>query len=233
MFVFFVFDKNCLIKSCSSFEDLSVYKMSWSHVEWCKFCIHLRSSNVRHFGMVKCTGLKVRRRGHLQWHELTTEFHKNLPIGSKVIRGDTQTDRQAGDLISLTFLFEDSRLKKKVLWHRKSFDMCLAEVFEHTEPFFSNSFKHWLLAPMSVFRIVTQSGHPQGWIWRQYVPLKRWYRPASPHGFTTQKTNIDIFTAMRTSSHIGYWVVSRNFKMLCEVSGSNPRFLMNQSLSVV
>jgi hypothetical protein len=27
MFVFFVFDKNCLIKSCSSFEDLSVYKI--------------------------------------------------------------------------------------------------------------------------------------------------------------------------------------------------------------
>jgi hypothetical protein len=25
MFVFFVFDKNCLIKSCSSFEDLSVH----------------------------------------------------------------------------------------------------------------------------------------------------------------------------------------------------------------
>jgi hypothetical protein len=32
MFVFFVFDKNGLIKSCSSFEDLSVYKISWSHV---------------------------------------------------------------------------------------------------------------------------------------------------------------------------------------------------------
>jgi hypothetical protein len=28
MFVFFVFDNNGLIKSCSSFEDLSVYKIS-------------------------------------------------------------------------------------------------------------------------------------------------------------------------------------------------------------
>jgi hypothetical protein len=28
MFVFFVFDKNGFIKSCSSFEDLSVYKIS-------------------------------------------------------------------------------------------------------------------------------------------------------------------------------------------------------------
>jgi hypothetical protein len=57
MFVF-VFDKNGLIKSCSSFEDLSAYKISWSHVEWCKFCIHLRSLNVRHFGMVEGKGLK-------------------------------------------------------------------------------------------------------------------------------------------------------------------------------
>jgi hypothetical protein len=58
MFVFFDFDKNDLIKICSSFEDLSVYKLSCSHVEWCKFCIHLRSLNVRHFGMVEGTGLE-------------------------------------------------------------------------------------------------------------------------------------------------------------------------------
>jgi hypothetical protein len=58
MFVFFVFDKNGLIKSCSSSEDLSVHKISWSHVDWCKFCIQLRSLNVRHFGMVEGTGLK-------------------------------------------------------------------------------------------------------------------------------------------------------------------------------
>jgi hypothetical protein len=58
MFVFFVFDKNGIIKSCSSFEDLSVFKISWSHVDWCKFCIHLRSLNVRHFGMVEGTELK-------------------------------------------------------------------------------------------------------------------------------------------------------------------------------
>jgi hypothetical protein len=56
MLVFFVFDKNGLIKRCSFFEDLSVYKISWSHVDWCKFCIHLRSLNVRHFEMVEGTG---------------------------------------------------------------------------------------------------------------------------------------------------------------------------------
>jgi hypothetical protein len=58
MFVFFVFDKNGPIKSCSSVEDLSVYKISWPHVDWCKFCIHLRSLNVRYFVMVEGTGLK-------------------------------------------------------------------------------------------------------------------------------------------------------------------------------
>jgi hypothetical protein len=91
---FFVFDKNGLIKSCSSSEDLSVFKISCYHVDWCKFCIHLRSLKVRHFGMVEGTGLKVRRRDHLQWHDLPTKFHKNLPIGSNVIMGETQTDGQ-------------------------------------------------------------------------------------------------------------------------------------------
>jgi hypothetical protein len=100
MFVFFVSDKNGLIKSCSSFEDLSVYNISWSHVGWCKFCIHLRSLNVRHFGVVEGTGLKRTCRGHLQWHDLPTEFHKNLPIGSKVISGGhTQTDGQTHRLV--------------------------------------------------------------------------------------------------------------------------------------
>jgi hypothetical protein len=101
MFVFFFFfvDKTGLLKSCSSFEDLSVYKISCSHVDWCKFWIHLRSLNISHFVMVEGTGLKSRRRGHLQWHDLSTEFHKNLPVGSKVIRGDTPTDTQTDRLV--------------------------------------------------------------------------------------------------------------------------------------
>jgi hypothetical protein len=60
MFVFFVFDKNGLIKSCSSFEDLSVYRISCSRVDWCRCYSHLRSLNVHHFGMVEGTGLKSR-----------------------------------------------------------------------------------------------------------------------------------------------------------------------------
>jgi hypothetical protein len=50
-------------------------------------------------------------RGPLEWHYLSTKFHENLPIGSKVISGG-QTDRQAtGDLISL-LSFLESMLKK-------------------------------------------------------------------------------------------------------------------------
>jgi hypothetical protein len=47
------------MKSCSSFEDLSAFKISWSHVDQCKFCILLRSLNICHFGMGRTTGLKT------------------------------------------------------------------------------------------------------------------------------------------------------------------------------
>jgi hypothetical protein len=30
-----------------------------SHVDWCNFCIHVRSLNVHHIGLVKATGLKI------------------------------------------------------------------------------------------------------------------------------------------------------------------------------
>jgi hypothetical protein len=44
---------------------------------------------------IKKYGVEV----HFQWHDLPTEFHKNLPIGSKVIWGDTQTDGQTDRLV--------------------------------------------------------------------------------------------------------------------------------------
>jgi hypothetical protein len=37
-------------------------------------------------------------------------FIKIYQLVQKLLRGDTQTDRQDGDLISLTFLFKESRL---------------------------------------------------------------------------------------------------------------------------
>jgi threonine/homoserine efflux transporter RhtA len=45
------------------------------------------------------------------------------------------------------------------------------------------------------------------WRWRQYVPQKRWYPSTSLHGVTTWKTNINIYTAMRTLNLI-FWVVA-------------------------
>jgi hypothetical protein len=41
--------------------------------------------------MGEVTRLKTMVRGDLDWHNLTTSFHKNLPFGSKV---DTETGTQ-------------------------------------------------------------------------------------------------------------------------------------------
>jgi hypothetical protein len=101
MFAFLVSRKSGLIKSCFSSEYLSQYKTVWSYVNWCKFCIHLTSLNIRHFGMVAVTALKLWLRGHLQWHDLPTEFHNNLRNDSKVI-GDRYTDRM---VIILAYTF--------------------------------------------------------------------------------------------------------------------------------
>jgi hypothetical protein len=58
-----------------------------------KFCIHLGYLNLLHSEVVVVTGLKLKRRGYFQWLYLPTEFHKNLPFGSKVESGrQTQTE---------------------------------------------------------------------------------------------------------------------------------------------
>jgi hypothetical protein len=87
---FWFLTKKKIIKSCSLLERLSVHKMSWSHVDWSKFCIHARRQHIgngRSYEIKKCL-----RRGHLQWHGLPIESHKYLLIDSQVIDGDT--DRQ-------------------------------------------------------------------------------------------------------------------------------------------
>jgi hypothetical protein len=88
MFPFFVFSrKSCLIKFFLSSEDLSEYKISWSYFNLYNYYIHLKSLNVRHFGMDAATILKLWRRGHVQWYDFSTEFHKSLPTGSEVNAG--------------------------------------------------------------------------------------------------------------------------------------------------
>jgi hypothetical protein len=54
--------------------------------------------------MIKAMGLKLWRRGHIQWHDLTAKFHKNLLISSKADRGkDTHTQTETGVLINRLF----------------------------------------------------------------------------------------------------------------------------------
>jgi hypothetical protein len=114
MFVFFVSDKNCLTKSCSSFEELSIFKTLRSHVDWCKFCIHLRRLNDRHFG----TGWRYRNKKYgieVTFSGMTSllNFIKSTNCFKSYYGG--HTDRQTGDLISLTFLFKESRVKKTIV----------------------------------------------------------------------------------------------------------------------
>jgi hypothetical protein len=54
------------------------------------------------FLMVGATELKLWRRGHLQWHGLPIEFHKNLSMGAEIDGGGGHTDRM---VISLAYIF--------------------------------------------------------------------------------------------------------------------------------
>jgi len=94
MFLFLFFAKVASLKVIDSFDNISDYRISQSNVDRCKFFIHLRRSNVLHFGMVYFMVLKIWRQGHLQCHGLPTEFRKNVQVGSSVGRGtNTQTGR--------------------------------------------------------------------------------------------------------------------------------------------
>jgi hypothetical protein len=82
--------------SYSCFQDLSAYKMSWSHVDWWKFCIHLKSLNFLHFEVVEANGLKIKasRSPSMAWPSYW--IHRNLQLGSK-FDGGRHTD---GNVIS-------------------------------------------------------------------------------------------------------------------------------------
>jgi hypothetical protein len=101
MFPFFIFRKSSLIKSCSSSEDLSEYNISWSYVDRCKFYIHLNSLNVRHFGVVAATTLKIMasRSPSMAWPSYW--IPKNLPVVSEVDKG---TDRDRMVILLAYFL---------------------------------------------------------------------------------------------------------------------------------
>jgi hypothetical protein len=67
-----------------------------------KLCIHLRSLNVRHFW----NGWRYRNKKY----GVEVTFND---MDRQTVR-DRQTDRQTGDLITLTILFKESRLKKRL-----------------------------------------------------------------------------------------------------------------------
>jgi hypothetical protein len=77
------------------------FNASCSHVEWCKFYIHLRSLNIRHFGMVEATRLKIlaSRPPSRAW--CPAEFDESLLI-SAIVFSWGPADRQRGELISPT-----------------------------------------------------------------------------------------------------------------------------------
>jgi hypothetical protein len=112
MFVFLAFHKSGVIKSCSASEDLSAYKISWPHADGESFTSTSEVSTSTILEWLKLHDYKLWCQGYIQWLDLLTEYHTNLPIGTKVHRGDTH--RQEGDLISLLFppFRKESRLKR-------------------------------------------------------------------------------------------------------------------------
>jgi hypothetical protein len=99
MFVFLVFDKNGLIKSCSSFADLSVSIQNFMVPRWLVQVLHPPQKFERPpfwngwKYVIKKNDVEVTFNGMTS----LLNFIKNLQIGSKVIRGghtDRRTDRQ-------------------------------------------------------------------------------------------------------------------------------------------
>jgi hypothetical protein len=118
-FEFLPLVKMFLLKVVPHIEDRAAYKSSSSHVDRCKFCIHIRSLNVSHS---EATGLELWRRGQLQCHDPSSEFRKDLLIGSKVIRGNHRwTHRQNGGHISLNFFLKNcDSFPPSLSYHRGS-----------------------------------------------------------------------------------------------------------------
>jgi hypothetical protein len=97
MFVFLVSHKNGIRSSCSSFEDLSESKLNGPTLTGASFASTSEVWTSTILEWLKLRDWKEWRQDHSQWHDLPTEFRKNLLIG--------QTDWQNGDVISHNFLF--------------------------------------------------------------------------------------------------------------------------------
>jgi hypothetical protein len=59
---------------------------------------------------------------------------------------------------------------------------------------------------ISLWNVLSPSSRLQPWRWRQYVSLKRWYLPTSPHGITSQRNNIYfLWNILSPSSGLQPW----------------------------
>jgi hypothetical protein len=76
----------------------------------------------------------------------------------------------------------------------------------------------WLVMPCGLVGRYQRLGGDQPWKWGRYFPPNRFHLPPSPHGVTTQKTNIDIMSSVRTSN-----LISKEIKPLKQVTNSRTK----------
>jgi hypothetical protein len=93
-FLFCFLHNSGVTESCSSLEDLSAYKISWSHVESCKFCIHLTCLNVRHFRRSWSCEIKIHPSIILNSVASLPNFMHIYKLVQTLFGGYTQTYRQ-------------------------------------------------------------------------------------------------------------------------------------------
>jgi hypothetical protein len=75
------FSKGGFIKSSSFSKDLSAYKIVWSHVEWCKFCIKLSGLKIPQLPYLKGPLQKIIIQ--IKLVGISTMFHCTKFISSK------------------------------------------------------------------------------------------------------------------------------------------------------
>jgi hypothetical protein len=74
--------------------------MSWPYVDGVKFCIYLRSLNFRQFRTAGCTGLKIWRQYHVQWHDPSLlKIIRIYQLVRKILVGDAQTGRGIDNMV--------------------------------------------------------------------------------------------------------------------------------------
>jgi len=79
---------------------------------WRKLCIHLSSLTVRHFVTVGAMKLKKKYGVEVTFNGMTSILNCiKIKLVKTLLRTSSHMHRQNGDLISLTFLFKEGRLK--------------------------------------------------------------------------------------------------------------------------